>query len=66
MSGYADVDMQHGVPRGTGERPATDQDRRRELQKIDDYRGLVTSVALKVGRYRLPSICPNLVIDSRS
>ncbi|CAD6583084.1 MAG: Rab geranylgeranyltransferase [Alectoria sarmentosa] len=34
----------HGVIRGSGVQPATDQDRRREQQKIKDYKGLIDSV----------------------
>ena len=42
------AELQHGIPRGSGVRPATDPDRRKEQQKIKDYGGLVNSVKEKV------------------
>ena len=47
----ADEDPQHGIPKGSGVQPTTDQDRRKELQKIKDYKGLVDSVNSQVGVY---------------
>jgi len=41
--------LKHGISRGSGERPTTDQDRRREAQRIGDYKGLVESVNARVG-----------------
>ena len=38
------VNLQHGIPRGSGTKLATDQDRRKEQQKIDDYKLLEDSV----------------------
>lgn len=49
--------LQHGVPRGSGVQPATDQDWRKEQQKINDYKGLVNSVNEKVCN---SSRCPRL------
>ena len=45
----ADIEcLKHGITRTSGERPVTDQDRRRELQKINEYKGLVTLIQRKV------------------
>ena len=44
------ANLQHGIPRGSGTKPATDQDRRKEQQKIDDYKLLVDSVNNNVCR----------------
>ncbi len=57
------MSFQHGVPRGTGEKPTTDHDRRRELQKIIDYKGLVESVASRVSVLLFLSPHPNRWID---
>ena len=44
------TNLQHGIPRGSGTKPSTDQDRRKEQQKINDYKVLVDSVNNKVCR----------------
>lgn len=36
------------MPKGSGVQPTTDQDRRKELQKIKDYKALVDSVNSQV------------------
>ena len=41
---------QHGVPHGSWVQPATEQERRKEQQKIQDYKALVDSVNDRVGR----------------
>ena len=42
--------LQHGVYRASGVQPVTDQDRKKEERKIEDYKGLVNSVNDRVGR----------------
>ncbi len=42
------MNPKHGVPHGSGVQPATDQERRKEQQKIKEYKGLVISVNVKV------------------
>ena len=44
------TNLQHGVPRASGVQPATDQDWRKEQQKIKDYKGLVDSLNGRVCR----------------
>jgi len=38
----------HGVPRVSGSKPVSDQGRRRELRKIEDYKILVDQISRNV------------------
>ncbi len=43
----------HGIPRVSGSKPVSDQGRRKELRKIEEYRTLVNQISRDVSSLRL-------------